>query len=245
MSQWMEQLSNWTVHPGAACASRHICRPIGGVMAKSAKNPVSVLLVDDHAVVREGYRRLLERHGGIVVMGEAADAATAHSLFCHLDPQIVVMDITLPGTSGIEVMRRMLIYKPDARVLIFSMHEDVIFATRALQAGAFGYVTKASAPHVLVEAIYAVAEGTKYLSAEIAQKMALRKYAGDQAVGLSGREIEVLQLLAQGQSVNEIAQAMGLSPKTVANHQSAIKQKLEADTAIQLLRKANELGLES
>jgi two-component system invasion response regulator UvrY len=214
-------------------------------MTKSSKNQVSVLLVDDHAVVREGYRRLLERHGGITVIGEAADAATAHSLFCHLDPQIVVMDITLPGTSGIEVMRRMLIYKPEARVLIFSMHEDTIFATRALQAGAFGYVTKASAPHVLVEAIYSVAAGTKYLSAEIAKKMALRKYPGDQADGLSGREIEVLQLLAQGQSINEIAQAMGLSPKTVANHQSAIKQKLEADTAIQLLRKANELGLES
>jgi two-component system invasion response regulator UvrY len=214
-------------------------------MAKINKNQVSVLLVDDHAVVREGYRRLLERHGGITVIGEAADAATAHSLFCHLDPQIVVMDITLPGTSGIEVMRRMLIYKPEARVLIFSMHEDTIFASRALQAGAFGYVTKASAPHVLVEAIYSVAAGTKYLSAEIAKKMALRKYPGDQADGLSGREIEVLQLLAQGQSINEIAQAMGLSPKTVANHQSAIKQKLEADTAIQLLRKANELGLES
>jgi two-component system, NarL family, invasion response regulator UvrY len=214
-------------------------------MANSNKNQVSVLLVDDHAVVREGYRRLLERHGGITVIGEAADAATAHSLFCHLDPQIVVMDITLPGTSGIEVMRRMLIYKPEARVLIFSMHEDTIFATRALQAGAFGYVTKASAPHVLVEAIYSVAAGTKYLSAEIAKKMALRKYPGDQADGLSGREIEVLQLLAQGQSINEIAQAMGLSPKTVANHQSAIKQKLEADTAIQLLRKANELGLDS
>lgn len=216
-----------------------------GFMAKSNENEVSVLLVDDHAVVREGYRRLLERHGGITVIGEAADAATAHSLFCHLDPQIVVMDITLPGTSGIEVMRRMLIYKHEARVLIFSMHEDTIFATRALQAGAFGYVTKASAPHVLVEAVYAVAAGTKYLSAEIAQKMALRQYAGDQADGLSGREIEVLQLLAQGQSISEIAQAMGLSPKTVANHQSAIKQKLEADTAIQLLRKANELGLES
>ncbi len=214
-------------------------------MVTSYESELSVLLVDDHAVVREGYRRLLERHGGISVIGEAADAATAHSLFCHLEPQIVVMDITLPGTSGIEVMRRMLTYRPEARVLIFSMHEDTIFATRALQAGAFGYVTKASAPHVLVEAIHAVAAGTKYLSAEIAQKMALRKYAGDQADGLSGREIEVLQLLAQGQSIAEIAQAMGLSPKTVANHQSALKQKLEADTAIQLLRKANELGLES
>jgi two-component system, NarL family, invasion response regulator UvrY len=215
-------------------------------MINGVKKQVTVLLVDDHAVVREGYRRLLERHGDIAVIGEAADAATAHSLFCCLNPQIVVMDITLPGTSGIEAMRRMLIYKADARVLIFSMHEDAIFAKRALQAGAFGYVTKASAPNVLVEAIHAVACGKKYLSPEVAQKLALRDFAIDQSAadGLSAREFEVLRLLAQGRSIREIAQSMGLNPKTVANHQSAIKQKLGADTAIQLLRKANQLGLE-
>ena len=153
-------------------------------MARAARIRVSVLLVDDHAVVREGYRRLLERHGDIAVIGEAADAATAYSLFCRLDPQIVVMDITLPGTSGIEAMRRMLAHKPDARVLIFSMHEDAIFARRALQAGAFGYVTKASAPNVLVEAIHAVAAGKKYLSPEIAQKLALRDFTADQAAAM-------------------------------------------------------------
>jgi DNA-binding NarL/FixJ family response regulator len=154
------------------------------------------------------------------------------------------MDITLPGTSGIEAMRRMLVYNADARVLIFSMHEDAIFARRALQAGAFGYVTKASAPNVLVEAIHSVASGKKYLSPEIAQKLALRDFSLDQADGLSAREFEVLRLLANGRSVKEIAESLGLNPKTVANHQSAIKQKLGADTAIQLLRKANQLGLE-
>jgi two-component system, NarL family, invasion response regulator UvrY len=214
-------------------------------MAESNENPVSVLLVDDHAVVREGYRRLLERHGGLAVIGEAADAATAHALFCCLDPQIVVMDITLPGTSGIEVMRRMLIYKAEARVLIFSMHEDTIFATRALRAGAAGYVTKASAPHVLVEAVHAVTAGNRYLSTDIAQRLALREFAGKKTEGLSTRELEVLRWLAQGQSVKEIAESMGLSPKTVANHQSSIKQKLEADTAIELLRRVSELGLET
>jgi DNA-binding NarL/FixJ family response regulator len=207
---------------------------------------VTVLLVDDHAVVREGYRRLLERHGDIAVIGEAADAATAHALFSCLNPQIVVMDITLPGTSGIEAMRRMLIYKPDTRVLIFSMHEDVIFAKRALQAGAYGYVTKASAPNVLVEAVHAVAGGKKYLSAEIAHALALRDFAVDESAadGLSAREFEVLRQLAQGKSVKEIAQSMGLNPKTISNHQSAIKQKLGADTAIQLFKKAAQMGLE-
>lgn len=214
-------------------------------MAGIGECQVSVLLVDDHAVVREGYRRLLERHGGIAVVGEAANAAAAHAMFCALDPQIVVMDITLPGTSGIEVMRRMLVYKSEARVLIFSMHEDTIFATRALQAGAVGYVTKASAPHVLVDAVHAVAAGKRYLSADVAQKLALREFANEKTEGLSTRELEVLRSLAQGQTVREIADSMGLSPKTVANHQSAIKQKLEADTAIEMLRRASELGIET
>ena len=201
--------------------------------------------MDDHAVVREGYRRLLERHGDIAVIGEAEDAAGALASFCSLEPQIVVMDISMPGTSGIEAMRRMLVYKPDARVLVFSMHEDMIFVRRALQAGAFGYVTKASAPNVLVQAIHTMAGGKRYLSPEIAQKMALRDFATDKdAVGsLSAREFEVLRLLTQGQSIREIAESLGLNAKTVANHQSAIKQKLGAESAIQLLTKAGQLGL--
>jgi two-component system, NarL family, invasion response regulator UvrY len=214
-------------------------------MNDAARSPVSVLLVDDHAVVREGYSRLLERHGDIKVIGEAGDAATAHSLFCCLDPQIVVMDISMPGTSGIEAMRRMLLYKAEARVLVFSMHEDVIFVRRALQAGAFGYVTKASAPNVLVQAIHTIASGKRYLSPEIAQKLALREFATDKdaAGSLSAREFEVLRLLTQGQSIREIAQSLGINTKTVANHQSVIKQKLGAATAIQLLTRAGQLGL--
>ena len=206
---------------------------------------VTVLLVDDHAVVREGYRRLLERRGDIVVLGEAANAQDAQELFSKLSPQVVVMDIALPGISGIEAMRRILEQQPGTRVLIFSMYEDAIFANRALQAGACGYVTKASAPNVLVEAVHAVARGKKYISADVAQELALRNVAADSraADGLSAREFEVLRLLSQGRSVRDIAQTLGLNPKTVANHQSAIKQKLGADTAVQLLRIAGSLGL--
>jgi two-component system, NarL family, invasion response regulator UvrY len=142
-------------------------------------------------------------------------------------------------------MRRMLAYKSDACVLIFSMHEDAIFARRALQAGAFGYVTKASAPNVLVEAVHSIARGKKYLSATVAQALALRDAAMDTASSdnLTAREFEVLRLLVQGQSIREIARSMELNPKTIANHQSAIKQKLGANTAIQLLRKADILGV--
>ncbi len=214
-------------------------------MAGGHGERLTVLLVDDHAVVREGYRRLLERRGDIAVIGEACDADTAHALFCRLDPRIVVMDITLPGASGIDAAERMLAYRADARVLIFSMHEDAIFARRALQSGAFGYLTKASAPNVLVEAVHAVACGRKYLSADIAHKLALRDPAGAAAAAdrLSAREFEVLRQLAQGRSVKQIALSMGLNPKTVSNHQSAIKQKLNVDTAIQLFNKAAQMGL--
>ncbi len=216
-------------------------------MRERRRESITVLLVDDHAVVREGYRRLLERRGDIAVIGEAGDAAQAHALFTALDPQIVVMDITLPGTSGIEAMRRMLVYRPGTRVLVFSMHEEAVFARRALQAGAFGYLTKASAPEVLVEAVHAVAQGTKYLSADIARKLALGEADADRpgADKLSAREFEILRLLAQGRSVKDIAESLGLNSKTVANHQSIIKQKLGADTALQLMIKANRLGVET
>jgi DNA-binding NarL/FixJ family response regulator len=216
-------------------------------MSADVQPRLTVLLVDDHAVVREGYRRLLERHGDIAVVGEAGDADSAYALLRELDPQIVVMDITLPELSGIEAMRRMLLCKPDTRVLMFSMHEEAIFAKRALQAGAFGYVTKASAPDVLVEAVHAVAGGRKFLSAAVARDLALRRadLDGDACDSLSAREAEVLRLLVQGRSVKDIARAMGLNSKTVANHQSAIRQKLQADTAIQLLRQARRLGLDT
>jgi DNA-binding NarL/FixJ family response regulator len=206
------------------------------------KDRVSVLLVDDHAVVREGYRRLLERHREIAVIGEAGDAATAYSLFTSLEPRIVVMDITLPGTSGLEAMRRILLYDADARVLIFSMHEDAIFVKRALQVGAFGYVTKASAPNVLVEAVLSIARGKKYLSPEVAQRVALGEGVA-YSHGLTQREFEVLRLIIQGRTVEQIAEALGLNSKTIANHQSAVRQKLGAETSIDLLRKASELGL--
>jgi DNA-binding NarL/FixJ family response regulator len=204
----------------------------------AVSNKITVLLVDDHAVVREGYRRLLEKRGNIVVVGEAENAAQAHEAFLSLAPQITVMDIALPGVSGIEAMRRMLAHRPEARVLIFSMYEELIYADRALRAGACGYVTKASAPSVLVDAVQALARGKKYLSADIAHEVAVRHEVNDSETtnALSAREFEVLRLLVQGLPIREIAETLGLNPKTVANHQSAIKQKLGADTSVQLAR---------
>jgi two-component system invasion response regulator UvrY len=206
---------------------------------------ITVLLVDDHAVVREGYRRLLERSGDITVVGEASDATQALERFTALLPQVVVLDISMPGVSGIEVLRRLLACAPAARVLMFSMFEEAVYANRALQAGAWGYVTKASAPEVLVEAVRSVAAGERYLSADIARELALRSVTPD--VGgpdtLSAREFEVLRLIVQGLSLKDIAERLGVHPKTIANHQSMIRQKLGADNAVQLLRIAARLGL--
>ena len=120
-----------------------------------------ILLVDDHAIVREGYRRLLEEEPNIQVVGEASDAAQGCQSARALNPDVVVMDIALPGTSGIEATRRMLKDQPQLHILMFSMYDDAIYAARALEAGARGYISKASAPEVLVQAIYAVSRGSR------------------------------------------------------------------------------------
>ena len=206
---------------------------------------VRILLVDDHAVVREGYRRLLERTPDIQVVAEARDAEEAYRGFCDLAPDVVVMDINLPGTSGVEVTRRIVAREAHAHVLVFSMHDDAMFARRALQAGARGYVTKASAPEVLVEAVRAVASGKVYLSQDVAQQLALQTIPGQQLplANLSAREFEVFRLLAEGRSVTDIAQIMCLSQKTIANYQSSIRQKLELTNAAQIVRLAMSHGL--
>lgn len=207
---------------------------------------VTVLLVDDHAVVREGYRRLLERSRSIRVVGEAADAQSAYLAFLEHRPQVTVMDISLPGASGIEALRRIRGRDPSAKVLMFSMHEDPVFAARALQAGAGGYVTKAAAPDVLVEAVLRVAQGKPYLAGNIAQELALNRIGdADPAAVLSPREFEVLRQLVAGRTLPQIARSLGLTPKTVANHQSSLRQKLGVGTAVQLLQAAERLGLSS
>ena len=213
----------------------------------NAPAEISVFLVDDHAVVREGYRRLLERSAGIRIIGEAANAADAYSEFQRVKPDVVVMDISLPGASGIEAMRRMLAREPDAKVLMFSMHEEPIFASRAFQAGALGYVTKASAPEVLVEAVRSVAQGKRYLSQDMAQAIALQSVAGGEAGldVLSNREFEVMRLLVAGDTLATIAEKLQLSYKTVANHQSLIRQKLGVETHVQLIRLAQRQGVSS
>jgi two-component system invasion response regulator UvrY len=207
---------------------------------------IGVLLVDDHAVVREGYRRLLERDVLLNVIGEASSAAEALRLDAQLKPDVIVLDIALPGVSGIEILRRLLSRRPDACVLMFSMFQDGIYATRALQSGARGYVSKASAPELLIEAVRAVASGRRFVSPDIEAAMTKQRSQTSQlADALSARELEVLSLLTQGLRLDEIGERLGLSAKTAANHQSSIKQKLGASSALQLILIAQQYGLDS
>jgi two-component system invasion response regulator UvrY len=213
-------------------------------MKSLAAKTITVLLVDDHAVVREGYRRLLERDGGLAVVGEAATAAEAIRCDSELKPDVIVLDIALPGISGIEVLRRVIARRSEARVLMFSMYQDGIYASRAINAGARGYLSKASAPDLLVEAVRSVAAGRRYISPDVEQAMAGQSSASSQLAGvLSTRELEVLRMLVQGYGVERIGERLGVSPKTAANHQSSIKQKLGAESALQLILIAKQLGL--
>jgi two-component system, NarL family, invasion response regulator UvrY len=160
-------------------------------------------------------------------------------------PDVVVMDISLPDVSGIEALRRLLARDPSACVLMFSIHDEAIYADRAFAAGAYGYVTKASAPDVLVEAVREVAARRRYLSADVARVLALDRLSGgdDPMQALSPREFEIARLLADGATVHAIAARLHLNYKTVANYQTAIRQKLGVETSAQLAKIATRSGL--
>lgn len=202
---------------------------------------VRVLVVDDHAVVREGYRRLLEIEPDMVVVGECPDAETARA---HLEDHdeaadVLVLDLSMPGRGGLALLRHATAAWPALGVLVFTMHDSPTIVAQALRAGAAGFITKSSAPDVLVDAVRRVASGERpVLSPDVAQRSACQP-----ALRLAPREVEVLQLLVQGCSVEEISRRLELSTKTVANYQTLVRQKLNATTAIELLRVAQRHGL--
>lgn len=206
---------------------------------------IRVLLVDDHAVVREGYRRLLEATPEIRVVAEAGNGEDACARFLETSPDVVVMDITLPGFSGFEALRRILARQASARVLVFSMHEDPVFVLRALDGGARGYLTKASAPDMMVEAVRTIAAGGRFVPSALARKLQDRAFDQERLrlEALSEREFEVLRLLATGHGLTDIAALLCVSGKTVANYQTSIRQKLGCENAMQVLRIALACGL--
>jgi DNA-binding NarL/FixJ family response regulator len=208
------------------------------------KTMVKVYLVDDHAVVREGYKHLLEK-ANIKVIAEAESGEAAYLNFDELQPDVVVMDLSMPGMGGIATIKKLLLKNKNCKILVFSMHDDVVFISRAMQAGASGYVTKSSAAKVLVEAVFAVAANKKYISHDIAHKISMQQLNPEDTLlsQLNQREFEVFRLLANGQTLDEIASTLNLDYKTIANIQSKLRQKLNVDNSSQLILAAIKLNI--
>jgi len=206
---------------------------------------INIILVDDHAVVRAGVRRLLEQESSFDVIGEAESGEKAYQLFGELNPDVMVMDLSMPGMGGLESIRRILMRDEKARILVLSMHEDLSFANQALKLGAKGYLIKNTLGDDLVKAIKAISQGDIFLSDEIAKKIAVSSIDGgqDPIHDLSAREFEIFRLLAEGFEVDAIATTLNISSKTVSNYQTMIKQKLNIHTPIELIRYAIKAGV--
>jgi DNA-binding NarL/FixJ family response regulator len=204
-----------------------------------------VMLVDDHAIVREGYRSILQKQPGLRIVAEAEDGADAYRLFKETQPDLVIMDLTMAGIGGIESIRRIRQWDPAARILVFTMHQNAAFAVQAIRAGARGYVTKTSPPEALVRAVFDVLAGRIALSPDIDHELALSRLA-DEAVAaevLTAREFEVLRMLLAEKTTEEVAGTLHISPKTVANLRYLIKSKLGVGSDIELVRLALRQGI--
>mgnify|MGYP003334646262 FL=1 len=206
---------------------------------------ITIVLVDDHAVVRAGVRRLLEQEPLFDLTGEAESGEKAYQTYGELKPNVMVMDLSMPGMGGLEAIRRILMRYERAKILVLSMHEDLSFANQALKLGAKGYLLKNALGEDLVKSIKEVAEGNVFLSDDIARKMAMQSISGDRDPihELSAREFEIFRLLAEGLEIDAIALKLNISSKTVSNYQTMIKQKLDINTPVELIRYAIKVGI--
>ena len=206
---------------------------------------IKILLVDDHAVVRMGFKMLIEAEADMKVIGEAESGEAAIKLFQELKPDIIVMDITMPGIGGLEAIDRIMAKDKNTKILVLSAHEDSVHPKRVLNAGAMGYLTKRSAAEELIKAIKSVYQGKRYLEPNIAQQMAITQLSGETnpVEILSDREFEVFMALAKGKSTNDIAETLCLSPRTVGTHLYNIKQKLNANNSAEIALIAIRCGL--
>lgn len=206
---------------------------------------IKIMLVDDHAVVRSGLRRLMENQTGLEVVAEAESGEQAYQHYSQQPVDIVVMDISMPGMGGLESARRILSRYSSAKIVIFSMHDNATYAAQVLKAGVKGYVTKTGADSDLIEAVQEVSRGKNYLSPEVAQKIALESMVGEDnpLSQLSAREFEVFRLITEGVGTEGVATRLNISQKTVANYHTMIKQKLGASNPIEMVRLAIRYGV--
>ncbi len=207
---------------------------------------IKIVIADDHAIVREGLKRIVSSADGLEVVGEACDGMEVMQRVRDLSFDVLMLDLSMPGRNGMETIKLVRAEKPKLRVLVLSMHQELQYAVRAIKSGASGYMTKESAPDLLVQAIRRIAGGGAYISDEVAQQLALQAMPGSATVpheSLTEREFEVMQLLVAGTSVTHIAAKINLSVKTVSTHKSNLMQKLALDNQSELIRYAMRHGL--
>jgi DNA-binding NarL/FixJ family response regulator len=207
---------------------------------------VRIVLADDHAIVREGLKRIVAEVEDFTVAGEAADGTEVMKQVRALDFDVLVLDLSMPGRSGMELIKLVKAEKPRVRILVLSMHQEMQYAVRAIKSGASGYLTKESAPGQLEQAIRKIAAGGAYISAEVAEQLALGAMPGGDAPphqALSDREFEVFRMLVTGEAVSDIAGKLNLSVKTVSTHKSNLMQKLGLSNQTELVRYALKHGL--
>lgn len=203
--------------------------------------PIRVLVADDHAVVRRGLRQILEAESDIEVVAEATNGAEAVALVRERAVDVALLDITMPGRSGLEVLRELRGVRPEVRVLVLSMHPEERYAVRVLKEGAAGYLTKESAPEELVSAVRKVAAGGRYIGASLAERLAGEISTGSERPAyelLSGREYEIMCRLAAGKTVGQIAAELALGVNTVSTYRARVLQKLGLDNNAELMRYA-------
>jgi len=207
---------------------------------------INVFLVDDHELVRTGIRRILEDVRGIKVVGEAQSGETAVAFCRQHHPDVILMDMNMPGIGGLEATRKILRIRPDVRIIVLTIHCENPFPTKVMQAGAAGYLTKGAAPDEMIQAIRLVHSGQRYISPEIAQQMALSQFASadeNPFKSLSERELQIMMMITKGQKVTDISEQLNLSPKTVNSYRYRLFSKLGINGDVELTHLAIRYGM--
>ncbi|MEH8196080.1 UvrY/SirA/GacA family response regulator transcription factor [Aeromonas allosaccharophila] len=207
---------------------------------------INVFLVDDHELVRTGIRRILEDVRGIKVVGEAQSGEAAVTFCRQHHPDVILMDMNMPGIGGLEATRKILRIRPDVRIIVLTIHSENPFPTKVMQAGAAGYLTKGAAPDEMIQAIRLVHSGQRYISPEIAQQMALSQFASadeNPFKSLSERELQIMMMITKGQKVTDISEQLNLSPKTVNSYRYRLFSKLGINGDVELTHLAIRYGM--
>jgi DNA-binding NarL/FixJ family response regulator len=221
----------------------HDTSPAARASSRAHAAPLRIAIADDHAVVRAGYRRLLELDARVQVVAEFGDGESAYRWLATHAADVLILDLSMPGQGGLATLQRLRRRVPGLRILIFTMHESAELAAQTLRAGAAGFITKSSAPESLVDAVHAVIAGEQPVSPDVARALAAPDRTGAPHEALSPREFEIFLLIAKGETVDAIAAARWLSVKTVANYQTAIRQKTGLGSALEMYRYAEAHGL--